>query len=248
MALKIPLHFKWAFPSSSKRTALGWTRPRYEKDLLGGRAPPPGAPRNPLVWAESAVPCPTSQVSVSGGGQRRKAPPCLPAAAQHLAQGDPHPICTLHRWRPRRATGWKRLCRLSYRLLWPALRYRKRRGDTTAARDLGLPPPSPYIYKPKDSRQGSPGLAPLAQCHSHSSWGRCQAAKPPLQLFWQDSARRREKKWSKKARQQRRGPPTFWLRTELQNILKDYLVTCSLWKSQASEIIPPWNSVTIFLQ
>lgn len=35
MALKIPLHFKWAFPHSSKRTALGWTGPRHKKHLSG---------------------------------------------------------------------------------------------------------------------------------------------------------------------------------------------------------------------
>lgn len=46
MALKIPLHFKWAFPHSSKRIALGWTRPRHKKHLSGGLD---------ILWESSAI-------------------------------------------------------------------------------------------------------------------------------------------------------------------------------------------------
>lgn len=94
MALKTPLHFTWAFPTSSKRTALGQTRPRQEKDLSGGLARPPGILCNPPVSAdrrgplESVVPCPTTQVTCRGGGWRRKVPLPPPAPAQHLAPPD----------------------------------------------------------------------------------------------------------------------------------------------------------------
>lgn len=85
--------FQMAFPpASTERPALGWTTPRYEKDLSeGGLARPPGILCNPPFSADccnplkSMVPSPTTQVSCRGGGWRRKVPLCLPTAAQHLA-------------------------------------------------------------------------------------------------------------------------------------------------------------------
>lgn len=68
-------------PASSKRTALGWATPRYEKDLSeGGLACPPGILCNPPVLAdcrgplESVVPCPTTQVSCRGGVEEESTP------------------------------------------------------------------------------------------------------------------------------------------------------------------------------